>query len=79
MPSRLTFKTTDDTEYVTIFKLGDDPRQDQLILQIIRLMDKVKCVFDLPFNFLLIVMLNDVRIIGDSLELLLLFLGNIVV
>lgn len=79
MPSRLTFKTTDDTEYVTIFKLGDDPRQDQLILQIIRLMDKVKCVFDLPFNFLLIVMLNDVRIIGDSLELLLLFLGNIIV
>lgn len=79
MPSRLTFKTTDDTEYVTIFKLGDDPRQDQLILQIIRLMDKVKCVLDLPFKFLLIVMLNDVRIIGDSLELLVLFLGNIIV
>ena len=41
MPCRLTFKTTDNKEYVTIFKHGDDLRQDQLILQMITLMDKV--------------------------------------
>ncbi|GAB6032406.1 Phosphatidylinositol 3-kinase catalytic subunit type 3 [Chamberlinius hualienensis] len=41
MPCRLTFLTTDDAEYVTIFKHGDDLRQDQLILQIIILMDKL--------------------------------------
>lgn len=41
MPSKLTFLTTNDTEYITIFKHGDDLRQDQLILQMITLMDKL--------------------------------------
>ncbi|KAI1296923.1 Phosphatidylinositol 3-kinase catalytic subunit type 3 [Halotydeus destructor] len=41
MPSRITFRTVEEQDYIAILKYGDDLRQDQLILQTITLMDKL--------------------------------------
>ncbi|CAG8484201.1 3624_t:CDS:2 [Diversispora eburnea] len=40
-PLRLTFSVVDGSEYPVIFKAGDDLKQDQLVIQIITLMDKL--------------------------------------
>lgn len=40
-PLNITFKTTDGKRYPLLFKVGDDLRQDQLVIQIIILMDRL--------------------------------------
>jgi phosphatidylinositol 3-kinase len=40
-PLKITFKTTRGARYALMFKIGDDLRQDQLVIQIIGLMDQL--------------------------------------
>jgi len=41
MPFKFSFRTSHGLEYSTIYKIGDDLRQDQLAVQLIALMDKL--------------------------------------
>ncbi|KAI9825133.1 MAG: Phosphatidylinositol (PI) 3-kinase [Thelocarpon impressellum] len=41
LPLFISFKTSDGRKYPVIFKTGDDLRQDQLVIQIITLMDRL--------------------------------------
>ncbi|ODV88069.1 hypothetical protein CANARDRAFT_193904 [[Candida] arabinofermentans NRRL YB-2248] len=40
-PLKITFKTSDDSIYPVMYKIGDDLRQDQFVIQIITLMEKI--------------------------------------